>query len=166
MSVQTQREIVRILRPFIESEGFQATDEEEEEAVTLDFRRVIKPDWHFLSLQFDTHGRDRFVLEAGKCTDQGVTYFGEHFRPDRVTPAHLFLRARLQPRPGHSTSSWFRADSWLDLFRSNRGPQRVLGEVQSLFPEIDRWLRTGQAGNHVQVMDLAPVTKKMGKEQA
>src|SRR5579872_2345754 len=133
MSIETQKTLASRLRPIIERLGFQFVEDGDEEADTLilDFVRVAKPEWHFLALQFATHGRNRFILEAGKCAQDGLMLSGERLRPEQLSAGCLPVRARLQSRPGHSTRKWFRTDKFLSLFGSVPSVESGVKEVQA-----------------------------------
>src|SRR4051812_788287 len=64
------------------------------------------------TFQFDRHGGG-FIIELAQCAPEGfTTHWGKQIAPDKVTPSDLPLtqRARIQPRVGSGTDSWFRYD--------------------------------------------------------
>src|SRR5262245_55019868 len=76
------------------------------------FRRR-RPDLiDLFTFQFDRHGGG-FIIELAQCAAEGLTtHWGKKIAPDKVTPWDLptTQRARIQPRVGSGTDSWFRYD--------------------------------------------------------
>jgi hypothetical protein len=153
MEQSTKDQIKQSLTTFIQQQGFRSLDEDDETG-TLDFYRDQGDKRQLLSVQFDTHGRPRFILEAGECSLQGVNYGGVWKPIDQVTVANLFLRVRLQSAQGSSTKNWFRADSLRDMFSPKNAVSRTLEEVQSSFPQLEEWFRTKKTGPNLYVLDM------------
>ena len=157
MSRLSQKDMASHLRPLIEKRGFEFVEQSRAGgSLSCDFRRVISPDWHFLTLQFAKGGQSRFVLEAGKSLDSG-----DRQKLERMSISSIPLRARLQPHRGHGTHNWFRTDSIFSILFAKPNFDRVCQQVVLLFPQLDDWLRSGNIGKNIQVTDLTKVYERM-----
>jgi hypothetical protein len=111
--------------------------------------RRCRPDRiDLLTFQFDRHGGG-FVLEIGQCPPNGFkTFWGKQIVPDEVTVWDLSTkeRARLKPRNGSGTDSWFRYDdtaSESELVRVAESVLPFVEQAERMFDDFDRVPRIG-----------------------
>jgi hypothetical protein len=98
-----------------------------------------------LTFQFDKWGGG-FVIEIAKCPPEGVTtHWGERIPPNKVRAwdVHPVERLRLQPRPGSSTSDWFRYDNHNNFEDLYEGTAR---DILPFLEKAEKWWG-GEQGN-------------------
>jgi hypothetical protein len=119
------------------------------------FRRPAGAAVQIVEVQWDKYGRPRFALNFGSCPAAGLRIGDTLHRPDDVLPGWCVDCGRLQPGRGSGTRHWFRQDSTLlkRLFGAPplRDPAVVVGEVMTLFVEIERYWTSGEAGPHLRL---------------
>jgi hypothetical protein len=107
------------------------------------FRRRRPDRIDLLTFQFDRYGGG-FVLEIGQCPPLGfTTSWGEQIAPEKVRAWDLSWkqRARIQPRVGPGTDSWFRYDDAPapDVFkRTAESVLPFLEHAEKMFGDFDR----------------------------
>lgn len=109
------------------------------------FRRPSAERIDLLTFQFDKWGGG-FVVEISKCPPDGITsYWGERIPPNKVRAwdVHPAERLRLQPRPGSSTSDWFRYDNRSNLEDAYEETAR---DVLPFLETAENWW-SGEQGN-------------------
>ena len=102
------------------------------------FRRPSPEKIDLLTFQFDKRGGG-FMIEISKCPLDGITNFwGDHIPPNRVKAwdMHPNKRLRLQPKPGSSTSDWFRYDK---AGRSDDTFSKTAREVLPFLEKAEKW---------------------------
>lgn len=149
-----RREIKRVFVPLATARGFDV--DMREAPAFLAFRRTVGDTVQLFDLQWDKHGDTRFVVNLGTCPRDGLVL------PDRVLPVEAVIAswtadaARLQPRRGATTASWFRQDKPLParlLAREKfHDASAVVSQLVSLFPEAEAYLADGRVGPHVHVI--------------
>ena len=92
---------------------------------------------------FGTCPADGLPLKSGVCS------------PEDVLPTWCPDAGTLQPRRGMSTRAWFRQDSTLVQRLlgqpARRAPNEVVDELIAVFPELERYWVSGEAGPHVRL---------------
>jgi hypothetical protein len=151
--------------PFAIDCGFQV--DEITAPLGVDFRRFSQDRIDVFDLQWEKHGRPRFVVNFGQTPSVGVIHFGEYVPPEKVLSYMGARSGRLQPRRGADTSSWFRQDrsffKRLVLRQPLRPAEEVVEELLSLFQELERWFEQGRLGLH---MRLLPYPWQQNKKNA
>ena len=96
------------------------------------FRRAQSNRIDLLTFQFDRHGGG-FVIELSQCSSDGfTTYWGKRIPADKVTAwdLHPKQRARLQPRTGGGTDSWYRYDAAKSVDDFTKTAELVLADME------------------------------------
>lgn len=144
--------------PHVEKSGFIA-DLRDQPRSTV-FRRATGGVVQMFELQWEKYGKPRFSLNFGTCPAAGMHIQGQLHIPENVFPTWCPDAGTLRPRRGATTLSWFRQDrSFLQrLFRrpALREPSEVVGQVQKLFPELERYWSTGEVGRHMCIWSSRP----------
>ena len=94
--------------------------------------------------QFDRHGGG-FIIELAQCAPDGfTTYWGKQIAPDKVTARDLppTQRARIQPRVGSGTDSWFRYDA-SDFTKTAESVLPFVGQAERMFDDFDHVQKIG-----------------------
>lgn len=160
-TTELRREIKRTFFPFAQARGF--TFDKRHSPQFYEFRRLHEGQAHSFDIQWEKHGKPRFVVNFGICPADGVRFNGEMLSPDQVRPAHCSVKGRLQPGKGSMTSSWFRQDKPLFARLLSRDslypPSQVVGELITLFPELDAYWRDGQPGHHLRLFPHPRMTE-------
>jgi hypothetical protein len=105
-----------------------------------------------LTFQFDRHGGG-FVIEIGQCPAEGfTTHWGKVIAPDKIRTWDLSSkqRARVQPRIGSGTDSWFRYDGTAaqDVFgQTAESILPFLEQTERMFDDFERVPKLGEPGN-------------------
>ena len=126
---------------------------------TLRFRRPQGAVVHLLEVQWDRHGRPRYVVNSATCPADGLAVGDRRFPVEAVFAGWLPDSGRLQPRPGSTTAFWFRGDlAWpLRLLgRRPPAPDAVVDATVALLPELWRYWREGRVGPHMHACPPAP----------
>ena len=109
------------------------------------FRRSGTEKIDLLTFQFDKSGGG-FVIEISKCPPDGITTpWGKVIPPNKVRAWDIppSRRLRLQPRPGSSTSDWYRYDKTNllgDVFK------KTAAEVLPYLEKAEKWWKDNSAG--------------------
>ncbi len=160
-TTELRREIKQTFVPFAEARGFKL--DRRYSPQFLEFRRVTEREMHLFDIQWEKYGKPRFVVNFGKCPAHGAVFNGEMLSPGLVRPAHCSVNGRLQPGKGPMTSNWFRQDKpFLARLLSRESlypPGQVVGELVSLFPELEAYWRDGITGPHLRILQR-PVCEK------
>ena len=161
-TTELRREIKRTFLPFAETHGFNI--DRRYSPQFLEFRRVTESEMHLFDIQWEKYGKPRFVVNFGKCPADGVEFNGEMLSPDQVSPAHCSIKGRLQPGKGPMTSSWFRQDKPLLARLWSREslypPSQVVGELITLFPELEAYWQDGNTGSHLRIFQIPQSEKQ------
>jgi hypothetical protein len=122
------------------------------------FRRRAGGRVEIFEVQWEKYGRPRFAVRFGTCPSEGLRIDAKVHAPDDTLPTWCPDAGSLQPRRGASSRSWFRQDSsvlqrllWRPALRA---PADVVNELLTLFPELERYWQTGDAGPHLQFFRL------------
>lgn len=155
-TTELRREIKRTFVPFAEARGFNF--DQRYSPQFFEFRRIIDGKLHLFDIQWEKYGKPRFVVNFGKCPAAGVEFNGEMLSPDHVRPAHCSVKGRLQPGKRPMTSSWFRQDKPLLARLLSReplySPGQVVGELITLFHELEAYWQDGNSGSHLRIFRL------------
>ena len=119
---------------------------------TLRFQRPQGDSVHVLEVQWDHRDHPRYVVNYATCPADGLRIGDRHVPADAVFAGWLPDSGRLQPRPGPTSTSWFRSDlAWpLRLLgRRPLAPDRVIDATVALLPELWRYWREGRPGPHM-----------------
>jgi hypothetical protein len=136
--------------PALITEDFHPLPQDEDK--TQRFVRRESGVIHVLEVQWDRHGRPRYVLNYGTCPVDGLRVGTTHHAADTVYAGWLPDSGRLQPLPGATSAHWFRQDVPLikRLFgRSTPTPDTVVESTLALLPELWRYWRDGIPGRHM-----------------
>jgi hypothetical protein len=110
------------------------------------FRRHRAGRLDLVSFQFDRQGGG-FVIEIGQCPSEGfTTHWGRNILAGEITVWDLppKRRARIKPRPGAGTDSWFRFDTSAVNFDSiAKSVLPFLEPVERMFEEFDQIRKLG-----------------------
>lgn len=155
-TTELRREIKRTFFSYAEARGFNF--DKRYSPQFLEFRRVFESEMHIFDIQWEKHGKPRFVVNFGKCPVEGVGFNGEILSPNQVSPAHCSPRGRLQPGKGPTTLSWFRQDKPLLTRLLSREPlyppDQVVGQLIALFSELEAFWQDGNTGPHLRILQL------------
>ncbi len=144
-----------VLVPFIYSRGFQDDKRGIYTQDPLGHQVLRFMRWHadrleLMDIQFDMHGRARFVFNLGVVPPSGVNdYLGHHSQLE-TDICNIPIHARLYSG-GRHLMRWF----GLPLIRVPilRDPSSadIVGRAIRLFPQADAWLRGGVIGPNIRV---------------
>jgi len=126
---------------------------------TLRFHRPQRDVVQLLEVQWDRHGRPRYVVNYATCPADGLEVGDRRFPVEAVFAGWLPDSGRLQPRPGPTTAAWFRSDlAWpLRLLgRRPPAPDAVVDATLALLPELWRYWREGRSGRHMHACPPTP----------
>jgi hypothetical protein len=123
--------------------------------VSTTFRRPAGAAVQIFDVQWDKYGKPRFALNFGTCPVEGMRIGDTIHRADDVLPGWCPDSGRLQPGGGSGTRHWFRQDSTLlrRVFGAPvlREPAVVVEELMALFPEVERYWTSREAGPHLRL---------------
>ena len=157
MSAAALRKTVRSrLVPALIAEGFLPLADARH---TLRFLQRHGEVAHLLEVQWDPHGRPRYVVNYATCPADGMQVGDRRFPVDAVFAGWLPDSGRLQPRPGPTATSWFRSDlAWplRMLGRRPPAPEAVVDATLALLPELWRYWREGRIGLHMHPCPPTP----------
>jgi Domain of unknown function (DUF4304) len=112
------------------------------------FRRRQLSRIDLLTFQFDRHGGG-FVIEISQSPLEGITtHWGKKISPEKVTAWDLppNQRARLKPREGSGTDSWFRYDEATtqdDFTKTAESVLLCLAEADKMFDDFQKIPKVG-----------------------
>jgi hypothetical protein len=113
---------------------------------------------HVFDIQWEKYGSRRFVVNFGKCSSDGVEFYGKKIQPEGISAAHCATNGRLQPGKGAALRNWFRQDKPLLKRLFSREPlypaQTVIGELIAMFPELEAYWERGEIGPHLRVFEF------------
>jgi hypothetical protein len=115
------------------------------------FRRRQQERIDLFTFQFDRHGGG-FVVEIGRCEPSGITtHWGKQITLEKVTAWDLppKQRARIKPKSGSGTDSWFRFD--------DTAPDILRRIAESVIPFLDQAERMFNDLGNVQKTEAADV---------
>ena len=140
-----------VLFPHVEALGY-VIDKSHQPQFTV-FRRQSGSEVHLFEVQWDKHGRSRFIINFGKAPSEGVVVQGESVGPGKLEVHHCRPWLRLQRKRGGSMRCWFQLrrplfEQVLSLSREY-APTEVAQSVVSSFEEVEAWLSSGVKGPHV-----------------
>jgi len=166
-SQELRAAVKELLVPHIQSLGFGEDSREiwKQDAYGHLFCKFLR--WNgnrmeLLNIQFDKHGRAKFVLNFGVVPPDGVEYYGHHCAQQDATVGHLHQQARLYAG-NRFTMRWFGFPLLrLPLLRSPTSPDIVHRAIR-LFPQVDAWLKDGIVGPNVRVLDISAHSNKYSK---
>ncbi|MCE9601431.1 MAG: hypothetical protein K8S21_04345 [Gemmatimonadetes bacterium] len=156
MTTPLRRALKLVFYASVADAGF-AIDRRGRPGTTV-LRRVSGDVVHLLEVQWEKYGRPRFTLNFGTCPAAGLRIRDELHVPGQVLPTWCPDAGTLRPRRGATSRSWFRQDRpFLQRLLGRpalREPSEVVGELVTLFPELERYWSTGEIGEHMRVWDL------------
>ena len=160
---QLRDAVKRLLIPYILSRGFQ---EDKREIWKHDpyghqtkrFLRNYAGRLELVEIQFDKHGRAKFMINMGVVPPEGVEYYGCHYTHDEATIGGLPLEARL-----YSSNRYLMRWFGFPLIRipliRDPSAEDIVRRAIRLFPQVEAWLREGKVGPNVRVHYRVPVGK-------
>jgi hypothetical protein len=120
---------------------------------SLPHLRRLRPDRiDLFTFQFDRYGGG-FVIELARCAPEGfTTHWGKQIAPNKVTAWDLptTQRARVQPRVGSGTDSWFRYDIAAsdDIFvRTAESVLPFIDQAERMFDDFDHVRKLGETAS-------------------
>jgi hypothetical protein len=149
-----RHQIKQAFIPYLAAKGFSVDMRDAPQFFT--FRQITAHAVNVCDIQWEKHGRPRFVVNFGKCGAHGVVLRGQRILPDDITSYHGIVRGRLHPGSRRTTRGWFRQDrplleriaSWSQFY----APQEVVAKLIALFGEVEEFWNSGQVGPHIQLM--------------
>ena len=153
VTTELRRALKARLFPYLLARGF-APDLRNQPNLAV-FRRRADGRVHILGLQWEKYGKPRFIIHFGTCPADGLPLKSGVCSPEDVLPTWCPDAGTLQPRRGMSTRAWFRQDSTLVQRLlgqpARRAPNEVVDELIAVFPELERYWVSGEAGPHVRL---------------
>jgi len=160
-SQQLRDAVKRLLIPSIHSRGFQD-----------DKRKLFKPDpyghqrrrfmrWNgdkleLVDIQFDKHGRAKFVLNLGVVPPEGADNYLGHVKQLDAGIVHLPKNARLYTGNPY-LMRWFGFPLLKVPVLRNPSAEDIVQHAIRLFPQAEAWLREGVVGPNVRAQTGANV---------
>lgn len=143
------------LIPHIQNRGFQVDNREvwKNDPYGHQVRRFLR--WNcdkieLLEIQFDKHGRGKFVLNLGVVLPEGVeTYFG-HIKQLDAGIVHLPKSARLYAGNPY-LMRWFGFPRLRIPLLRNPSTEHIVEHAIRLFPQAEAWVREGIIGPNIRV---------------
>jgi hypothetical protein len=158
-----RRSIKRSFVPYIEDKGFRIDLRKMPQF--LNFRRITSEGIYVCDIQWEKSGLPRFVLNFGSCGPNGVMFCGKEVGPPDITPSLTPSRGRLMPGRPQFISGWFRQDRGLiqRLWKGSRlrSPDEVVGDLITLFPEVEAYWESGVIGRHISILMGGPSVNKV-----
>jgi hypothetical protein len=149
-----RREIENRFIPAMTANGFACDVRHAPQFLT--FRRIAADSVYVADIQWDKYARPRFVVNFGKCGAAGVIIRGERIAPEDVFPHSTPIWGRLLPGSGRTTAGWFRQDrpmlERIVTWSARRPPAEVVATLLALFPEVEEFWQSGQAGRHSRIL--------------
>ena len=145
-----REEINGRLVPELLRRGFAGPERIAGNGLLHEFRRSSERGTDVLVLQWEKHGRPRFLLLLHVEPPEGLDAL--------VARGGTILAGALTPRRGASSRSWFRADAtWWQRWTGAAGTNArdVVAVCLALLPEVEDWWGTPRATAHIAVW---PVT--------
>jgi hypothetical protein len=152
--------VEQLLVPYVTSRGFEA-----------DTREIYKPDPHrhlfkrflrkngdkleLLDIQFEKHGRPKFVLNFGVVPPEGVHYYGHLYTQQNAGVAALPVWGRLCMRRPWGLR-WFGFPFVKVPLLRNPSADEVAREAIQTFSQVELWFRDKTRGPNVGLIK-APV---------
>ena len=123
------------------------------------FRRRRDPVVDLLEIQFSSHGRSKFRIQAGVAPRQGVDIWVGHRSIDDLGVHELETwfetHAQGRWRPLLRALRVEPLAAWFSMRSSDEGAiENLLRKVQRILPEMDLALREGNLGSHIRRVDL------------
>lgn len=141
------------LFPLAQTHGFVIDKSAQPQFTT--FRRQSGAEVHVFDVQWDKHGRPRFVINFGKALVGGVSSRGT-LEAERAEVYDCTPAFRLQRKRGGSMSCWFQLRrpllQQLTAWSRDATPDEVAQSVVDCFPEIEAWFSAGVIGLHVHIV--------------
>jgi hypothetical protein len=160
---QLRDAVKKLFIPYILSRGFHE-----------DKRELFKPDpyghlrrrfmrWNgnkleLLNIQFDKHGRPKFVLNFGVVPPEGVETLFEYVKQIEADVVHLPVTGRLY-NSNRYLMRWFGFPLIRIPLIRDPSAEDIVRRAIRLFPQVEAWLREGKVGPNVRVHYRVPVGK-------
>jgi hypothetical protein len=164
-SIELRTVVKERLIPHIHSRGFQldAREIHKHDPYGHLMRRFLRWDGNrleLLDIQFDKHGRAKFVFNLGVAPPEGVDdYLGHHSQLE-TDISNILKHGRLYAGNPYFMR-WFSIPLLrIPLIRSPSAEDIVQHAIQ-LFPQAEAWLRDGTVGPNIRVqMGIAGTSAK------
>jgi hypothetical protein len=149
-----RHEIKQVFIPYLAGKGFSVDMRAAPQFLV--FRRINAIAIDVCDIQWEKHGRPRFVVNFGKCGADGIVFRGKRIAPEDIIPFYGIFWGRLCPGSGGSTRSWFRQDRpllermtcWSKFYT----PQEVVSTLTAMFSEVEEFWASGQIGPHIRLL--------------
>lgn len=134
--------------PYLQSIGFESTDD----SLRRDSRRIFPfgtlvrrhgTTADVIKIQFDKYSRPRFIVNFRREPTEIVHV--RHIKSREVASSESF---RLHPKP--NSAGWFTMRTFLGLHTVEACAERVVDQLMSLVPEIERWFNEETVGKHMR----------------
>ncbi|TAL37220.1 MAG: hypothetical protein EPN97_05670 [Alphaproteobacteria bacterium] len=143
-------EIKKTFFPFAAEKGFSRS---KGSSLFYTFRKITPEGGYVFDIQFEKYHRPRFVVNLGSCGPAGVDFAGRKVAISDMQPSDTANFARLKPRTGGSTRSWFCQDRGLLksllTFRRLDDPAVTVASFIGLFGEAEDYLYNNVKGPHI-----------------
>ncbi len=136
-----KRALEKSFLPLLREKGFSGPLERlSGNCSSYEYSRKMGAVTQTMSIQFEKRKKPRFVINFNEQSPGGVD---------------LLLSGRLQPRNSPSLGAWFRSDPhWIFRlfgYRRLRDADLVISELIHLFPQVEHWWNTKEAGPNLRV---------------
>lgn len=158
-SKRLRKAVKELLIPYIYSRGFQDDTRGISKSANL-FNAFVR--WNgntleLLNVQYDKHGRAKFVLNFGVVPPEGVEYCGYHYGQQDAIVGGLPQQARLYYR---RPWCWFGFPLIRIPLLRNPSAEDIANRAIRLFPQIEAWLKDGVKGPNIGVMSTPGKNQK------
>jgi len=105
-------------------------------------------------VQFDKYQRPKFILNFGKVPTEGlIDSYGRFVKADEVRISQLVEQGRLYSCPKLTfLEHWFGV-GYFTMLPPKRAAEAEIEKLIRLFPQVDRWLDSGETGSNVQIWE-------------
>lgn len=160
-----RNEIKRVFIPYLTEKGFSVDMRGAPQF--LIFRRINERAIDVCDIQWEKHGRPRFVVNFAKCGADGVVFRGKHIAPEDFVSFYGICFGRLCPGRGWTTRGWFRQDrpvlERLQCWSKFYTPQEVVETLNALFVEVEEFWASGRVGPHIRLLPGWVSSRNRGK---
>jgi len=134
------------LVPELQSRGFNGPAAIAGSALLFEYKRPAEEGRQVLRIQLEKRGLPRFAVGFYVEPPEGMERI--------VAIGGVIISGTLKPRPGPSTTSWFRTDrSWWERLILRRPPaseSEVVEACAAMLEEVDAWWVTKRPSAHIQ----------------
>ena len=164
-SQQLRAAVKSQLVPFLHSCGFETDNREIWKHDPYGHQRCRFMRWNgdkleLVNVQFDKHGRAKFVINLGVVPANGVDYVGSHYAQMDADISALPQNARLYAGNPY-LMHWFGFPVLKVPVLRNPSAEDVVKDAIRVFPQAETWLREGKVGPNIRVQSgiVAPTKR-------